>query len=144
MQTKSVLTKILAVVGTSLVWFPILAPLLFSLLLLVRAGVFRLDYLMPAELFLAVLAGGGLLAWSAVRARSRRGWIFWGLGTAAVLLVGSQAFAVVSGLASGEAEAAGWRWGLVISALAGYTLAVAAVGIGGILLLRDLFKTPPI
>jgi hypothetical protein len=48
--------------------------------------------------------------------------------------------AVVTGLASGEAEAAGWPWALVLASLAGYTLALVAMGVGGALLLRDLFR----
>jgi len=49
---------------------------------------------------------------------------------------------VATGLASGAAEPAGWRLALVAAALAIYTLAVIAAGVGGILLLRELFKPP--
>jgi hypothetical protein len=48
--------------------------------------------------------------------------------------------AVVTGLASGEAEPAGWPWVLVLASLAGYALALVAMGVGGALLLRDLFR----
>ena len=47
---------------------------------------------------------------------------------------------MVTGLASGETEPGGWQWVLVLASLAIYSLALAAVGVGGILLLRDLFK----
>jgi len=140
MDKQSVLTRILAVAGTLLVWLPILAPVLFSLGLMLRAHMFRFDYLMPAELFLFVLAGGGLLLWASLRAGSRRALIAWGLGLAVALLIGGQALAVATGLASGEAEPAGFSWALVVGSLAGYSLAVIAMGIGGVLLLRDLFK----
>jgi len=142
MEKKGVLTKILAIAGTALVWFPILAPVLLSVAVIITERMFRFDYLMPAELFPVALAGGGLLIWAALRARSRQRLIGWGLGIAAGLLVGGQVLAVVTGLASGETEPAGWWWMLVLASLVIYSLALVAMGVGGVLLLRDLFKTP--
>ena len=143
MGNKGILTKTLAIVGTVLVWFPILAPIFFSTILLLSERIFRFDYLMPAELFPAALVGGGLLVWAAIRARSRRLLIGLGLGIATGLLAGSQALAVVTGLASGETEPAGLWFVLVLASLAAYSLALIAMGIGGVLLLRDLFKERP-
>jgi hypothetical protein len=140
MEKKGVLTKTLAIVGTVLVWFPILAPILLSVLVLIIERMFRFDYLMPAELFPAALVGGGLLLWAALRARSRRRLIGWGLGIAVGLLVGGQALAVATGLASGENEPAGWWFALVLASIVAYSLALVAMGVGGALLLRDLFK----
>jgi hypothetical protein len=140
MKENDVLTRILAIAGTVLAWFPILAPVLFSIAALLREGVFRFDYLMPAELFPAALVGGGLLLWAALRARSRRGLIGWSLGIAIGLLVGGQMLAVVTGLASGRTEATGWWWAPVLASIVVYTLALAAIGVGGILLLRDLSR----
>jgi hypothetical protein len=139
MAKTGVLTKILASVGTVLVWLPILAPILFSVAGLMRGGLFRLDYLMPAELFPVALAGGGLLVWAAFRARSRQRLISWGLGLAAGLLVGGQALAVVTGLASGETSPESAWLTVVFASLAIYTAAVVLMGVGGGLLLRDLF-----
>jgi len=145
MEKMGVLTKILAIAGTVLVWFPILAPVLLSLALLVKERVFRFDYLMPAELFLFALAGGGLLIWAALRARLRWRLIGWGLGIAVGLLVGGQALAVLTGLASGETEPVGLWFALLIASLVGFLLALVAGGVGGLLLLRAVFKTsrPP-
>ena len=70
MKTHNRLTKLLAIVGTLLVWFPILAPIVVTLAYFFISGLFRFDYLMPAELFLAVIIGGGLLIWAAFRART--------------------------------------------------------------------------
>ena len=142
MEKKGILTKILAIVGTVLVWFPILAPILLSVAAITKERMFRFDYLMPAELFPATLVGGCLLIWAALRARSRRRLFGWGLGIAVGALVGGQALAVVTGLASGETEPVGWPWALVLASLAIYSLALVVMGVGGLLLLRDLFKTP--
>jgi hypothetical protein len=142
MEKKNTFTKVLAIAGTSLVWLPILAPMLFSVAAFINMRIFRFDYLMPAELLPVVLVGGGLLIWAALRARSRGKLIGWSLGSAVGLLVLGQVLAVVTGLASGKAEPSGLRWALVISFLAAYVLAVIVSGVGGVLLLRDLFKSP--
>lgn len=140
MSKKDGLTQLLAIAGAALVWFPILTPAVLSAVSLVTRPVFRFDYLMPAELFPVALPGGGLLLWAALRARARRGLIGWGLAIAIVALVGGQALAVVTGLASGAAEPAGVWWALVLGAIAVYTLALVVLGLAGIRLLRDLFK----
>jgi hypothetical protein len=139
MVKRGMLTVTLAVVGTVLVWFPILTPIVFGLMRLVRTQRFLFDYLMPAELFPVTLIGGALLVLASVRARSRRAHIGWSLGLAAALLTGGQALAVATGLASGEREPAGIWFALVVATIAGFILAVVALGIGGILLLRDLW-----
>jgi ABC-type Co2+ transport system permease subunit len=95
---------------------------------------------MTAELFLAALTGGGLLAWAAQRVHSRRKLISWGLATAGCFLVSSQALAAVTGLASGENQSPGWM-ALILAGIIIYTLAILVVGIGGLLLMRDLHKT---
>ena len=145
MKNKSVLTKILAIAGTALVWFPILAPVLFSVISLLADGRFRFDYLMPAELFPVILVGWGLLLWAALRARSQLKLIGWGIGIAVVMLFAGQGLAMLTGLASGANEPSGWRMALVLGSLAIFVLAVMVTGIGGILLLRHLFKpsSPP-
>jgi len=140
---KSIITKILAVAGTALVWFPNLAPIVLSAALLISSRIFRFDYLMPAELFPVALVGGGLLLWAALRCKRRQALIGWGLGAAVVLLGGSEGLAVVTGLASGVREATGVWWALVLASLVLYILALVVMGIGGILLLRDLYKAAP-
>jgi MFS family permease len=144
MANRYTLTLSLAIAGTVLTWLPILAPLFFSIALFTRARVFRLDYLMPAELFLVVLAGGFALLFAAIRARSRRKIIAWAFGIAVGGLIAGQLVASLTGLASGEADPSGWRWALVVASLALYSLSVVAMGVGGLLLLGDLFKQPPL
>jgi hypothetical protein len=140
MEKKNVLTKVLAITGTVLVWFPILAPIILTTILLIVERIFRFDYLMPAELFPFALVGSGLLLWAALRAHSRMKLIGWGLGIAILMLFGGQGVAVLTGLASGEIEPIGWIWGLVLASLAIYSLALIFIGAGGVLLLRDLFR----
>jgi hypothetical protein len=98
------------------------------------------DYLMPAELFPVALLGGGILLWAAIRARSHRGLIAWSLAAAVGLLVGSMVLATATGLASGAAEPTGWRLALVAGSTAGYALALVVLGVGGVSLVRALFK----
>lgn len=140
MENKGAFTKDLAITGTVLVWLPILAPIVFSLIRFIQRRVFQFDYLMPAELGLFAFGGGILLLVAAIRAHSRRGLIGWGLGIAFVMVVGGQALAVVTGLADGSTEIGGWQWTLVLGSLVLYTLAIVEIGVGGVLVLRDLFK----
>ncbi len=88
MQNKNAFTKFLAILGTILAWLPVVAPLFFGIVVLIRAGLFRFDYLMPAEGALLVLGGGLLLLWAALRARTLRALIGWTLGVAVLLLFG--------------------------------------------------------
>jgi hypothetical protein len=140
MAKTGVLTKALAAIGTALVWFPILGTVVTAVIGSIRSRVFRFDYLMPAELFPLAFAGCVLLLWAALRARSRRGLIGWGIGVMLALLFGGQAIAVATGLASGETEPAGWPWALVLATIVAYTLALVEIGSTGVLLVQDLFQ----
>ena len=140
MENKGTLTKILAVAGTIFVWLPILAPTLFGTFSLIADGVFRFDYLMPAELGLFAFGGGILLLVAAIRARSHVKLVGWGLGAAFIMMAGVLVIPAVTGLADGTTEMGGWEWMLTLGLLILYTVAVVAIGVGGILLLRDLFK----
>jgi hypothetical protein len=140
MEKKDGLTKALAIAGTVLVWFPVLLPFVLAFGPLIRARVLRFDYFAPAEVFPVALVGACLLLWAALRARSRQKLIGWGLGIAVAALVASQALAIVTGLASGETEPVGVWWALVVAVYAIYPLALVLVAVGGVLLLRDLFK----
>jgi hypothetical protein len=132
MEKRDTLSKILTVLGTVLVWIPILAPLVFGFFSLSMDGVYRFDFLMPAELGILVFVGGVSLLWGAIRARSQQGIIAWGLGIAA----GSIALL----FALGDVEPGSLRWGIAIGLLVVYSLAIVVMGVGGVLLGRILFK----
>lgn len=140
MEKKDNLTKFLAVAGTVLVWIPFIAPVFFSIAFFIRAGGFHFDYLMPAELSLVALAGALLLIWASSRARMRLKIILWGLIIAILSLAFSLILAVVTGLASGATERTGWQWAIVVVLLVVYIISIIWIGIGGILLVRDLYK----
>lgn len=140
MQKKNVLTKVLAIAGTILVWFPILAPILLAIGFLIAEGRFLFDYLMPMELFMFAIVGSGLLLWATLRAHSRVKLVAWGIGIAACMFIGIQWFAEVTGMASGETEPVAWMWRIVITSLVVFVLSIILVGTGGALLLKDLFK----
>jgi hypothetical protein len=135
---KSGITKTIAIIGTLLVSLPLLAPIIFSLIFLLRSGMFHFDYLMPAEFFPLVLVGGGLLLWSAFRMRSYIKLIGWSYGMAIFLLIASQAIAVLSGLASGKIGTDSPFIVTVIAGIAGYILMDILMTVGGLLMLRDL------
>lgn len=141
MKNQNTLTKSLAIVGTTLVWLPLVVPLVFSVALGIRAQAWHIDYLMPSELFMVALLGSGLLLWSTLRSHRYTRMIGGAFSLAVFLLMGGQALAVVTGLASGAIEPTGLPWVLVLASIAGYTLALGVTGVGGFLLIRHLFKT---
>ncbi len=140
MEKRGTLTRVIAIIGTIAVWIPLLAPLIFAVVHYFVTKRFLFDYLMPAELGLLALGGACALLWAALRSKLRVKWIAWAFGIAVFLLFGSQLLAVVTGLADGSTPMGGWEWAVVLGMLIGYILALIALGIGGILLIRDLRK----
>lgn len=132
MVKRDTLSKFLTIVGTVLVWIPILAPVVFGFISLGMDGIFRFDYLMPAELGILVFVGGASLLWGANRARSQQRIIAWGLGIAAGSMV--ILFAIR------DVEPGSLEWGIAIGLLVVYSLAIVAMGAGGVLLWRELYK----
>lgn len=143
MEKKNTLTKILAIMGTVLVWFPILVAVILSIAHLIRSGQFLFDFLIPAEIFYVILIGGALLIWAAVRAKTYRAWIIWSLVGAVVCLVASQGLAMVTGIASGARATEGFWWIMVMVLMGLVIVAEIIEGIGGILLTRKLFTPDP-
>jgi len=143
MDKKNMFTKILAILGSILVWLTLLAPVFFWLLFALRREVINLehfDYLIPAELFPLALVGGGLLVWAALRARKYIKLVAGSLSLAIVALFSGQLLAVLTGLATGETKLGGWQWAVVLGAIGIYILALVGLGVGGILLSRRRVK----
>ena len=130
MEKKGALSKILTAAGTVLVWFPLLAPLVLGFISLLTDGIFRLDYLMPAELGVLVFVGGILLLWGAIRTRVWRDILAWGFGLAVVSITILVSF--------GDVMPGSLEWAIAVGLLITYTLAIIVMGIGGILLWRYL------
>jgi len=130
--------RILAIVGDALMWIPILALFLITILGYLSGRIFRFDYLIPAELFPAAIIGGGLLVWVSLRVRSRQGWIIGSLSGLIAMLFGSQGIAMVTGMASGRTEPEGFWWIVILTMLGIYTILIVVLGILGVILLRDL------
>jgi hypothetical protein len=144
MINKDTLTKVLAVIGICLVWLPIFGTIMTSIFGTIGSGRFRFDYLMPAELGLFFLVGGILLIWAAIREKVMRKPIIWCLIIAIALLIGSQLIADITGLASGEYDAVGWRWLVVMVPLIGYSLGIIFEGVFGLKLLSHLNRIKPV
>ncbi len=132
--------KVLSALGTVLVWIPLLAPVFFGLAGLAMSGEFNFDFLMPAEFGFLAIAGAVMLIVVAILAHSQVKLIGGSIGVAVVAIVGGQVIASVTGLASGDIEPTGWQWALVVASLGVYILALAALGVGGALLSRDVFR----
>ena len=142
MERKVVAIRVLAITGTVLVWLPILAPFVLAAIMFIQRRQFLFDFLMPAELFPVIAIGWALLILAALVSRSKWLLIGWGFIIAVALLVGGQALAVVTGLADGRIDATGVWFILVSGIIIGSALAVVALGIGGVLLVRNLFRKP--
>lgn len=138
-MSKTVLSKVLAVAGTVLVGLSVAFTVVTSAAGTIAEGRLLFDYMMPAELFLVVLAGGLLLLWAALRVKQFRKSVIIGLAGACVFLAVCQLTAVVSGLESGETTAEGPILALVIALLVAYIVAVVWLDVAGILLTTRLF-----
>lgn len=142
MEKRLVASRVLAVAGTVVLWLVVAAPLVLALVSLASRGGFRFDFLIPGEVFPAVLAGGALLVAAAILARARIRPIAAVLAAAVALLAASQLVAWRTGLAAGRIEAEGLPFTATMSLFVGYDLAVVALAVLGTLLVRDLVRKP--
>ena len=139
MKKSNMLVKICAVLGTVLVAVPILFMIVTAVVGFVMRGQLMMDYLMPAELFMAVFPGAILLLAAAIASRTNIRTIAWSFGIAAVSFVGTILYTMLSGLASGAVEAEGWPLYLSLIGIGIYDLSVLLLGIGGAVLCAKLF-----
>lgn len=139
MKRHDALTKALALAGTLALGATLLAPLLLGLRPTPVGIRFRLDWLMPAELFPLALIGGVLLVVAAVRAHRRKPLISWSAVSALAFFVALNAVPMLTGLASGAREPTGLPWFATLAALAAYVASLAVMVVGGIMLTMDVF-----
>jgi hypothetical protein len=139
MRRTGVFTKALAIVGTVLVWVPIVAPLVFTRWGDIGTERFNFDWLIPAELAPVMLVGAGLLLWAAFRTNARRALVAWGLGVALGSIVIGAVLARVTGLATGATEPSGILWAALIGPIVVLIAAMIELGVAGVLLVADLF-----
>lgn len=142
MTRNGPLVKALAICGTLLAAFPILAMLATGVVGSIARGRLLVDYLIPAELLPVVLAGGALLVAAAWIAHRRRATITGTLGGGLAVLAVGLVLAQVSGLADGTMAAEGPVFVTVLATVLLYAASVAALAVEGALLVRDLFKHP--
>lgn len=143
MEKGIVIKKVLSILGTVIVLFPILFTVATSAAGTLMSGEFRFDYLMPAELFLLVFVGAVLLLVVSLQSRYFRVYIAIGFSCAVLLFFGMQAVAFLSGLASGETAEGGWAWTVVIAMIILYIAAVIELGVMGVVLTKKLFAPKP-
>lgn len=134
-------TRMLSITGSLFAWFPIVALVVITVVGYLHGGTLHVDYLIPGEFFPAALIGGGLLIWAAIRAGIRRKLVIISLAAAVLMLFGSQALAVATGLATGKMEPVGIWWVIVLGMMGVYTLMVIVLGVAGCLLVKDLFQS---
>lgn len=140
LENKRILTITLAIVGNILIWGPILFLIFISIGETIADQTLRFDYLMLAELFPFILIGNILLLWAAIRINWKIKIMTWELLLLIIFLFSSQIIAIISGLASGRTEPAGWAWVIVLICIALYNLSVIIIGISGIVLMRKIFS----
>lgn len=141
MRKNNGFTKSLAIAGTLLVWFPLVMPVIGVVQELARSGsIGNFDWLMPAELFPAVLVGTVLLLWASLRTHDRRKPMWWGVGLLIGVPVAGTAFARLSGLATGEREFGDWAGWVLLGMIVVYVLTIVEIGVVGITLIVDLFR----
>ncbi len=128
----------LARFGTVLTWLPIVFAVAISVAGSVATGVVRFDVLAPAELFPIFVAGGALIVAAAFRSGRRRVAAATSVAAGWAFLIGSQAVAVMTGLADGSRDPTGWPWLVAAGAVVAYGLAVIVAGVVGWALARDL------
>lgn len=132
--------RVLAIIGTVIVWIPFIFTIATSVSGTTNQGQLLIDYLMPAELFPIALIGSLMLVVAAQMARYLRKTIGLSFVVALVLLFGGQIFSAQSGLAIGVVESTSWVWGVIFNTIIVYTLAQILIAVAGIMLIRHLFK----
>jgi hypothetical protein len=145
MKNNGLFSKVLAIAGTALVWYLIPALALIYSGIFITDYAFRFQYLVPWAPLPLELVGGALLFWAARRAQIQLRLIGWGLGIAVFVQVVENLVSlvyIVQMLVTGLSGLPPLPWMFILARPIIYWLALVAIGIGGALLLRALFKAP--
>jgi hypothetical protein len=124
-----------AVIGTILIWLPVIFMLITGIIGSLRANQFLMDYLLPAELFFVEVIGCILLIIASLLANIMKKIIIIMSIVIVVVLPACQLIAVVSGMASGAMTPDGLIWYLVLGLLFIYDILIVVIGILGIRLI---------
>jgi hypothetical protein len=142
MEKRDTLARILAILGTVLVVLPLLAPFVFSLRWIGSPVGWRLDYLMPFEVYPVTLVGAALLLWASLRAHALRGAVSIAIGVMLGSLALGAIAAQVTGIAQSIERLETWRYVLTGGLFGTSLLAQAALVVVGCLLVRALLAKP--
>lgn len=137
MKRNDALVRSLALVGTTLVALPLLAPVVLGLASIGRLGGLRIDYLMPFEVYPVTLVGVLLMVAASLWAKSRRAatGITVGVMFGGILLAGLAA--ELTGIADSVETLETWRY-VLTGGLAALSLLAQCVLVAlGILMVRD-------
>lgn len=140
MKNKILISKILAITGTILVWIPIIAPVLLTIIFLITEGRLAFDFLMPMELFFLVIIGALLLIISSIIMKFKWKIIGISLGTTITVFILVQFIAEITGIASGETEMTTLLYFIMITFVIIYIISLIILGISGISLVKKLLK----
>jgi hypothetical protein len=143
MKTRQLVSRLLAVIGTLLVWIPVVAPLLFALSRAARGAGFRYDYLLPAEIFPLSLVGAGLLIAAALLLHQRLLPILLPAGLMMALFGLVIWTAQATGLADGRVAMGGWQEYLVTGLLGLFSLVGVALAVFAVRLSAAVWQRQP-
>jgi hypothetical protein len=141
MGKHNTFAKVLAIIGTIMVAIPMIVPLAFSLRTIGSPGGYRLDYLMPFEIYPVTLIGVAEILWASLRAHMRTQAIVIAIGCMLGFLVLCAILAQVTGIANSVEQLEPWRYALTAGMGGASLLAQIGLVVLGCLLVRDLYRT---
>jgi hypothetical protein len=143
MSRRDATTKTIATIGSVVVALPIVAPLVLGLRFAGGPVGYRVDYLMPFEVYPVTVVGMILVVWAAMRAHAhRRGvWLSIAGMIGGILLAGISA--QVTGIANSVETLARWKYVLTAALGAGSLVAQVALIVMGFLIVRDAGSAQP-
>ncbi len=109
--------EVLTLLGSIMVWATLIIPVVLSVIVLMQRGVFLFDFLMPIEMSFVFFIGTFLLSWISRKKGPYFKLLLLRITMAAAALLDTQGLAVITGLASGEIDAAGWPLVVVTSSM---------------------------